>query len=246
MAELPEHNYIIEARGVVKKFGFKTVLRNVDLFLKKGDLLALFGHNGAGKTTLMQILCSLMRPTSGEICIAGFDLPHDSESLRQVIGVISHNTFLYTNLSADENLRFYGMMYGVPKLNKRIEEVMALVGLSKHLKDRVQTFSRGMQQRLSVARAIIHDPLILFLDEPYTGLDQHGGEELKQLLENFRDQKKTIIMTSHDLDRGLELCTQAAILRSGRLVYREDIANIDKGDFKNTYLKFTVKKPLFA
>lgn len=187
-----------------------------------------------------------MRPTSGEICIAGFDLPHDSESLRQVIGVISHNTFLYTNLSADENLRFYGMMYGVPKLNKRIEEVMALVGLSKHLKDRVQTFSRGMQQRLSVARAIIHDPLILFLDEPYTGLDQHGGEELKQLLENFRDQKKTIIMTSHDLDRGLELCTQAAILRSGRLVYKEDIANIDKGDFKNTYLKFTVKKPLFA
>jgi heme exporter protein A len=103
-----------------------------------------------------------------------------------------------------------------------------------------------MQQRLSVARAIIHDPLILFLDEPYTGLDQHGGEELKQLLENFRDQKKTIIMTSHDLDRGLELCTQAAILRSGTLVYKEDIAKIDKGNFKNTYLKFTEKRLLFA
>jgi len=244
MVELPKHNYIIEAKGVVKKFGFKTVLRRVDLFLKQGDFLALFGHNGAGKTTLIQILCSLMRPTSGEVCVAGFDTRYNSEALREVIGVISHNTFLYNNLSAAENLKFYGMMYGVMKLNKKIEEVMELVGLSKYMKDRVQTFSRGMQQRLSVARAIIHDPLILFLDEPYTGLDQHGGEELKQLLENFRDQKKTIIMTSHNLDRGLELCTQAAILRAGTLVYREDIATVDKGDFKNTYLKFTGKKPL--
>ncbi len=244
MVELPKHNYIIEAKGVVKKFGFKTVLRRVDLFLKQGDFLALFGHNGAGKTTLIQILCSLMRPTSGEVCVAGFDTRYNREALREVIGVISHNTFLYNNLSAAENLKFYGMMYGVMKLNKKIEEVMELVGLSKYMKDRVQTFSRGMQQRLSVARAIIHDPLILFLDEPYTGLDQHGGEELKQLLENFRDQKKTIIMTSHNLDRGLELCTQAAILRAGTLVYREDIATVDKGDFKNTYLKFTGKKPL--
>lgn len=244
MVELPKHNYIIEAKGVVKKFGFKTVLRRVDLFLKQGDFLALFGHNGAGKTTLIQILCSLMRPTSGEVCVAGFDTRYNSKALREVIGVISHNTFLYNNLSAAENLKFYGMMYGVMKLNKKIEEVMELVGLSKYMKDRVQTFSRGMQQRLSVARAIIHDPLILFLDEPYTGLDQHGGEELKQLLENFRDQKKTIIMTSHNLDRGLELCTQAAILKAGTLVYREDIATVDKGGFKNTYLKFTGKKPL--
>ncbi len=241
---MSERNYIIEAKRVVKKFGFKTALRRVDLLLKQGDFLALFGHNGAGKTTLIQILCSLMRPTSGEVYVAGFDTRYNSEALREVIGVISHNTFLYNNLSAFENLKYYGMMYGVMNLNRKIEEVMQLVGLSRRLKDRVQTFSRGMQQRLSVARAIIHDPLILFLDEPYTGLDQHGGEDLKQLLEYFRDRKKTIIMASHNLDRGLELCTQTAILRSGTLVYKEDITKVDKADFKNIYLELTGEKPL--
>jgi heme exporter protein A len=121
---------------------------------------------------------------------------------------------------------------------------MDLVGLSEYMNDHVQTFSRGMQQRLSVARAIIHDPLILFLDEPYTGLDQQGAEDLKHLLGKFRDQGKTIIMTSHNLDRGLELCDQAAILVSGTLVYKKDIGKIIKDDFKQTYLELSEGKTL--
>ena len=236
--------HIIEVKGLVKKFGFKTVLRKVDLSLEKGDFLALFGHNGAGKTTLIRILCSLMRPTSGELLIAGLDPLHERETLCKSIGVISHRTFLYKNLSAFENLKFYGRMYDVPDLKDRIETLLELVGLSKYRDEPVQTFSRGMQQRLSVARAIIHDPQILFLDEPYTGLDQHGDEDLKKLLKRFRNQGKKILMTSHNIDRGLELCTQSAILKSGRLVFKEEMTSILKDDFKQLYFNLTGKNAL--
>jgi len=183
-----------------------------------------------------------MRPTSGKVVIAGFDTRYDSAALHQLIGVIAHDTFLYNNLTAAENLKFYGRMYHVTRLNEKIKELINLVGLNAYMNDEVQTFSRGMKQRLSVARAIIHDPAILFLDEPYTGLDQQGIEDLKQLIIKFRNQEKTIILTSHNLSRGLELCNQAAILKSGALIYREDIAKINKADFKQIYLKLTGEK----
>jgi len=241
---MSQFDHIIEIKGVVKKFGYKTVLRKVDLSLDKGDFLALFGHNGAGKTTLIRILCSLMRPTSGEIRVAGLDPHHDREALCKTIGVISHRTFLYNNLSASENLKFYGRMYDVSDLKNRIEELLELVGLKEYRDDPVNTFSRGMQQRLSVARAIIHAPEILFLDEPFTGLDQHGAEDLKKLLKGFRNQGKTILMTSHDIDRGLELCNQSAILKSGRLVFKENISKILKDDFKQLYFDLTGENAL--
>jgi len=243
---MPQVEPIIEVKGLVKKFGFKTVLRKVDLSLEKGDFLALFGHNGAGKTTLIRILCSLMRPTSGEIRIAGLDPLHEREALCKTIGVISHQTFLYKNLSALENLKFYGKMYDVPDLKDRIETLLELVGLSEYRDEPVQTFSRGMQQRLSVARAIIHDPQMLFLDEPYTGLDQHGAEDLKKLLKKFRSQGKTILMTSHNIDRGLELCNQSAILKSGRLVYKEEMTSNLKGNFKQLYFNLSGENALSA
>jgi heme ABC exporter ATP-binding subunit CcmA len=241
---MSEEEYIIEAKGLVKKFGYRTVLRKVDLSLKKGDFLALFGHNGAGKTTLIRILCSLMRPTSGEVRVAGFDPLHEREALCRTIGVISHQSFLYKNLSAIENLRFYGRMYDVPNLKNRIDSLLEQVGLMEYRDDPVQTFSRGMQQRLSVARAIIHDPLILFLDEPYTGLDQHGVEDLRNLLIKFKNQDKTILMTSHDIDRGLELCDQSAILKSGRLVFKEEMTTLLKDDFKQIYFNLTGERAL--
>jgi heme exporter protein A len=225
----------IEARGLVKKFGHKTALRNVDIVLTEGDSLALFGPNGAGKSTLIQVLCSLLQPTSGSVRIAGYEARRDREALHQIIGLIGHQTFLYPDLTADENLKFYGAMYGVPRLNDRIPEVLDLVGLSDFRKDVVQNFSRGMQQRLSIGRAIIHDPMIIFLDEPFTGLDQQGSEDFKKLILQFRDQGKTVIMASHHLHLGLELCDRAAILKSGRIVYLQDVARISKNDFKQIY-----------
>ena len=246
MEQVPNQDFIIEVKGLVKKFGFKTVLRKTDLFLKRGDFLALFGPNGAGKTTLIQILSSLMLPTSGTVRISGLDTQGDKEAIHRIVGVISHQPFLYNNLTAFENLKFYGLMYDVSNLKKRIEELLERVGLSVYRNDPVRTFSRGMQQRLSVARAIIHDPLILYLDEPYNGLDQQGAQDLKYLLKGFKNMGKTVIMTSHNLDRGLELCSHAAILNSGRLVYKEEIIKIRKEDFKQTYIQYAGENTLPA
>ena len=229
----PEHH--IEARGLNKKFGYKTALRNIDVLLKKGDSLALFGPNGAGKSTLIQVLCSLLQPTSGSVRIAGYEARRDREALHQIIGLIAHQTFLYPHLTAYENLKFYGAMYGVARLNDRIPEVLDLVGLGDYRNDAVQNFSRGMQQRLSIGRAIIHDPMILFLDEPFTGLDQQGSEDFLKLILQFRDQGKTVIMASHHLQLGLELCERAAILKSGKIVYLQNVAHISKNDFTRIY-----------
>jgi len=227
----------IEVRGLIKKFGYKTALRNIDLVLKKGDSLALFGPNGAGKSTLIQVLCSLLRPTSGSVRIGGFEAPHDREALHQIIGLIGHQTFLYPHLTAYENLKFYGVMYRVDRLSFRITEVLDLVGLSDSRNDAVQNFSRGMQQRLSIGRAILHDPMVMFLDEPFTGLDQQGSEDFIKLILQFREQGKTVIMASHQLQLGLELCERAAILKSGRIVYLQDAADIPIYDFKQIYLR---------
>jgi len=229
--------HFIEARGLNKKFGYKTALRNIDIVLKQGDSLVLFGPNGAGKSTLIQVMCSLMRPTSGSIRIAGYELPRDREALHQIIGLIGHQTFLYPHLSAYENLKFYGTMYRVTRLDLRIAEVLDLVGLSGNSNDAVQNFSRGMQQRLAIGRAILHDPMILFLDEPFTGLDQQGSEDFLKLILQFRDQGKTVILASHRLQLGLELCTRAAILKSGRIVYLQDAARISKNNFIQIYLQ---------
>ncbi len=225
----------IEARGLVKKFGYKTALRNVDIILAEGDSLALFGPNGAGKSTLIQVLCSLLQPTSGSVRIAGFDVRGDREALHQIVGLIGHQTFLYPHLTAYENLKFFGAMYGVARLNARISEVLDLVGLGDHRNDAVKNFSRGMQQRLSIGRAIIHNPMIMFLDEPFTGLDQQGREDFIKLILHFREQGKTVIMVSHHLHLGLELCNRAAILKSGKIVYLQDTARISKNDFKQIY-----------
>ncbi len=225
----------IEARGLVKKFGHKTALRNVDIFLAEGDSLALFGPNGAGKSTLIQVLCSLLQPTAGSVRIAGYDARRDREALHQIIGLIAHQTFLYPQLTAYENLKFYGAMYGVLRLNNRISEVLDLVGLCDYRNDVVQNFSRGMQQRLSIGRAIIHDPMIIFLDEPFTGLDQQGRENFKKLILQFRDQGKTVIIASHHLHLGIELCGRAAILKSGKVVYLQDVAHTSANEFIQIY-----------
>jgi len=230
-----DSEHYIEARGLNKKFGYKTALRNVDIFLKEGDSLALFGPNGAGKSTLIQVLCSLLQPTSGSVRIAGYEARRDREALHQIIGLIGHQTFLYPHLTAYENLKFYGAMYGVARINVRIAEVLDRVGLGDYRNDTVQNFSRGMQQRLSIGRAIMHDPMIMFLDEPFTGLDQQGSEDFIKLILQFRDQGKTVIMASHQLQLGLELCDRAAILKSGRIVYLQDVAHISQNDFKQIY-----------
>ncbi len=192
---------MIEVRKLVKRFGPKAVLRGLDFQVSQGEFVALLGPNGAGKTTFLRILSSLARPTMGEIRVAGYLLPSQAGAVRQRLGVLSHQPLLYADLTAEGNLRFYGRLYGVPALDDRIDDVLALVGLTGRRRDLVRTYSRGMQQRLAIGRAVLHDPDVLLLDEPYTGLDQDASQMLDEVLRQVATQGRTIVMTSHDLAR---------------------------------------------
>jgi heme exporter protein A len=209
---------MIEVRKLVKRFGPKTVLRGLDFQVNRGEFVALLGPNGAGKTTFLRILSSLARPSMGEIRVAGYQLPSQAGAVRQRLGVLSHQPLLYADLTAESNLRFYGKLYGVPGLDSRIDEILALVGLAERRRDLVRTYSRGMQQRLAIGRAVLHDPDVLLLDEPYTGLDQDASEMLDQVLKQVATQGRTIVMTSHDLARTAELASRFDVLSRGVIV----------------------------
>lgn len=218
---------MIEVRKLVKTFGHRAVLRGLDLTINEGDFVTLMGANGAGKTTLMHIIASLSKPTAGEISINGYRLADSASELRRFIGLVSHKTLLYDDLTANQNLRFYARMYDVANALERIEIVLNQVGLWPRRHDPVRTYSRGMQQRLAIARAILHNPPILLLDEPDTGLDQHAAGMLGELLRAVGISQRTILMTTHNLERGLSLGNRVVILARGKIAYdgrREDVS----------------------
>jgi len=206
---------VIEVRNLVKRFGSKTVLRKLDFRVEPGEFVALLGPNGSGKTTFLRILASLSNPSLGEVRVAGYALPAESAAVRTRLGVVSHLPLLYGDLTAEENLQFYGRMYDVANLSPRISEVLEMVGLKARRHDLVRTFSRGMQQRLSIGRAVLHDPEVMLFDEPYTGLDQDASLMLDGLLRTVASQGRTIVMTSHDLARAQDVATRFDILSRG-------------------------------
>jgi heme exporter protein A len=208
---------MIEVRSLVKRFGGKTVLRGLNFDVQPGEFVALLGPNGAGKTTFLRILASLSQPTLGQVRVAGYSLPQESAAVRARLGVLSHMPLLYGDLTAEENLLFYGRLYGVAQLPKRITEVLEMAGLVARRHDLVRTFSRGMQQRLAIARAVLHDPEVMLFDEPYTGLDQDASLMLDKLLQTVAAQGRTVVMTSHDLARAEDLATRFDILSRGTI-----------------------------
>ncbi|MCH8954225.1 heme ABC exporter ATP-binding protein CcmA [candidate division KSB1 bacterium] len=232
---------VIAVTGLTKTFGNLYALRNLSFSLNKGEFLTIFGPNGAGKTTLIRILSTITKASSGEIKIADLSFEDDSEKIRRQIGVIAHQTFLYENLTAEENLRFYGKLYDVENLSKKIETILSEVGLELRKKDFVRTFSRGMQQRLAIARALLHEPSILLLDEPYTGLDQHASGMLTNWLNRLRSSEQTILMVTHDLEQGLELADRIAILVEGQLVFNQEQRGVDVKKFRQTYYDLVEK-----
>jgi heme exporter protein A len=210
----------------VKRFGLKTVLRSVDFEVQPGEFVALLGPNGAGKTTFLRILASLSRPAMGDVRIAGYRLPEQAAAVRRRLGVVSHLPLLYGDLTAEENLQFFGRMYGVVNLEDRITEVLELVGLLARRSDLVRTFSRGMQQRLAIGRAVLHDPDVMLFDEPHTGLDQEASAMLDRVLQEVAARGRTVVMTSHDLARSGDLASRFDILSRGTIaasVQRSDI-----------------------
>ena len=231
--------FAIDLQGVTKSFGNHLALRGVDLKVKPGESVVIFGPNGAGKTTLLKVLATIMNPSSGKILIDGFDPKNNAEEIRRRIGVISHQTFLYSNLTAYENLEFYSRMYDVPGAKERIREVVAMVEMTSRLHDRVGTLSRGMQQRLSIARSLLHKPAIMLLDEPETGLDQQAISIFREALQAEGDRKRTIVLTTHSLERGLEMGDRLLILVRGRFVYERSTEALDLASLKEAYYNST-------
>ncbi len=211
--------WLLEVRGLCKSFGRQDALRGVDLQVRRGESLVIFGPNGAGKTTLLRVLAMLSRPSAGTIHFLGSDLYARGAEARRYIGLVTHRTLLHHDLTVEENLLFYGRMYGLPNLGARVEEALGRVAMLDYRQALVRALSRGMQQRLAVARAFLHEPILFLLDEPYTGLDAQAVAILGTLLKEWTTQGKTVIYTSHDLERGARGCDRLMILRAGRVVY---------------------------
>ena len=224
----------IETKKLTKVFGDRKALDKVSIEVPEGAFLSIFGPNGAGKTTLVRTLATLSRATSGTALVAGFDAKEEPDKVREHIGLISHNPMLYPDLTAMENLMFTAQLYGVVNAEERVRELLRAVELDHRRFDVVRTFSRGMTQRLSIARALMNDPAVVFLDEPYAGLDPHAIEIFDGLIEQLRDGR-TFIMVSHDLQKGFDVCTHALVLARGRVVSYAPKEDIDFEQFRQLY-----------
>ncbi|MCU0501308.1 MAG: ABC transporter ATP-binding protein [Anaerolineae bacterium] len=259
---------MIELRKLTKAFGSKIALRGVDLRVEAGESLVIFGPNGAGKSTLIRILSSLSRPTGGRVLIGGLDLATHADGIRRYLGVVSHAPLLYDSLTAEENLRFFAQLYGMKEPAPRIAEMLERVGLTARRNDLVRTFSRGMVQRLAIARALLHDPQLLLLDEPDTGLDPQAAEMLHDLLMQVSgrishaanqqvstsanqqdlesaDQRRshaaterTIVTVTHSIERGLAIADRVVILSGGKIVFADSARGMSQTEFRPLYDKY--------
>ncbi|HMV25906.1 MAG TPA: heme ABC exporter ATP-binding protein CcmA [bacterium] len=223
---------MIRLQHISKQFGRFKALDDLSIEIPSGDFMALLGPNGAGKTTTLKLLAGLIRPSSGAIQVDGMEKNSRSVFL-QSIGMVSHQSFLYNDLTAIENLRFYANMYTVSNASARIASLLKRVGLGARGDDIVRTFSRGMLQRLSIARALLHEPQMLLLDEPYTGLDVHGCRFLDEVLKEYHAGGHSIVMITHDLDRILGLSNRIVVLDNGRAVFDRRSVEPEFSTFKN-------------
>jgi heme exporter protein A len=220
---------------VEKWFGVHPAVRGVDFSLCAGEFLTLFGPNGAGKSTLLRLLAGSIRPTAGEVRIGGTALDYGEADWRRRIGVLSHQSYLYGQLTAVENLRLYARLYNLPDREARVAEMLAEVGLTERGSDLVRSFSRGMQQRLALARTLLHDPEIVLLDEPYTGLDAHAAGMLRGVLARLKDGRRTVVLVTHNLSQGLEMADRVAVQVAGRWVSDEPRSTVDAAGFERLY-----------
>lgn len=231
---------MIRLDAVVKQYGLVPVLRGVNLHVREGEFVTLVGPNGAGKSTLMAIVATLLRPTAGEVRVGGWQLPEGADRIRRHIGLVSHNALLYRDLTAAENLAFFARLYRLPDAETRILDALRKVGLFARQRDAVGTFSRGMIQRLTIARATLHEPDVLLLDEPYTGLDQEASHLLDELLREEAARGRTILMITHDLGHGLGLADRLAILHRGQIVREVSRAEISPAAVYDLYAEATL------
>lgn len=222
--------YALEAKEITKTYGYFPALRGVSLQVPEGGFVTLFGRNGAGKTTFLKVAATLSRPSSGDLRIHGFDIQEDPEEARRSLGFLSHNTYVYRDLSPKENLRFFSQLYGIDRGEVYLDKLLERVGLARRKNDPVRSFSRGLAQRVGLARVMLHSPSLLMLDEPYTGLDANAVEILNIMLDEAVAEGRTVLMSTHDLDLGLRASTEVHIIDRGRIVYSGSAQNASTGE----------------
>lgn len=226
---------VIESQGVGRQFAGVNAVDRVDLQVGAGESVALFGPNGAGKTTLLRMIATLLRPTRGTLRLFGRSVSDGGAQLRRRLGFLSHHSFLYPDLTPTENLEFYARMFRIPAPTIRVRELLEQVGLIGWAHRPVRTLSRGLEQRCGLARALLHEPDLLLMDEPFTGLDVDAGKMLRGMLQQAHARGTTLIMTTHDMAQGFQLCRRAIILVRGRLAWSGPIEEQERESFERTY-----------
>jgi heme exporter protein A len=224
----------VEARDLVRSFGGRRAVNGVSFALAGGDCLAVFGPNGAGKTTLLRILAGLLKPTSGSARIGGVTLPGGPE-VRTAVGLISHASMLYGALTARENVELAARLYGVPDARASALGALERMRVADRAETPVRALSRGLQQRVSIARAMVHEPEVVLLDEPFTGLDAAGAAALSDALVELRSHEAALVLVTHNIEEGLSLATRAAIMQGGRYVRVEERAGLDPSAYAASY-----------
>ena len=212
----------IVAEGLRRDFGGAPVLAGLDLTVDAGELVVLLGANGAGKTTLLRVLATLLRPSGGGLRIFGEDASRRPPAARRRLGHVGHESACYPDLTGQENLQFYAELHGVPDPAGRIADLLRWAGLEGAARRPVRVYSRGMAQRLALARALLHGPELLLLDEPFSGLDPHGTTRLQALLAELRLSGHAIVLSTHDIERVAPVATRVAILHRGRIAWMQD------------------------
>lgn len=221
--------------GVSRRFGRSLAVDNVSLEVASGTTTALLGPNGAGKSTLLRIAATLLRPERGSVRLFGLDPQSDGLEIRRRIGFLSHESFLYPDLTPVENLQFYARLFGLDRADERIEKIVDELELGPWLSRPLRALSRGASQRAALARALLHDPDLLFLDEPFTGLDAESSDRLDQLLGRLRHAGKTVVLSTHDLGRVAALADHVVILRRARLGWCGPLTDIAAHDVRSHY-----------
>jgi heme exporter protein A len=230
---------VVRLEKVEKWFGRTSALQGVNLSIRSGEFVVFLGRNGAGKSTLLRVVARLVRPNSGHVEVCGVDVLRHPEAGREKLGFVAHSSYLYRNLTAFENLQFFARLYGLSDVEDRIHKALRWVGLEKSALRPIHGFSRGMQQRLSIARATLHDPEVLLLDEPFSGLDLEASELLGEWLRSFVAHGKTVLMATHDLEQGLQGARRWAFVDQGKIA--EELTGTD-ADIRDQYKKFLKEK----
>ncbi len=219
---------MITTEDLTRKFGSLVAVDRLNIRIKQGDIYGFLGPNGAGKTTTIRMLSTLIKPTAGTACIMGYDVRNEPNRARRAIGIMPERPGFYEEMTGRKQLRFYGEFYKIPrsKLDPRIEDLMDLVGMPRFIDAAIKTYSHGMRKRLAIAQALLHEPRILILDEPSTGLDPAGVQEFRELIRSLNKEGYTIFLSSHVLPEIQQVCNRVGILRRGQLVAEDTIDNL--------------------